>query len=139
MKLKNTACLCKLIIFHNSKNRKKSRIQPNSKFFWKKYFTKHAYLTTIKNILGVRCTLNSLCLDLKTLFVRVKLTDLFLIEIIKRSVTFISNKEHMNFRHRFELKFSFFKQNYLKISFLRINRTTFSPCLMYNLHLPVSL
>ena len=44
-------------IFHNSKNRKKSRIQPNSKFFSKKYFTKHAYLITIKNILGARCTL----------------------------------------------------------------------------------
>ena len=39
-------------IFDNSKNRKKSRIQPNSKIFSKKYSTKHAYLFTTKNILG---------------------------------------------------------------------------------------
>ena len=46
-------------IFHNSKNRKKSRIQPKSKIFSKKYSTKHAYLFTTKKILGVRCTLRS--------------------------------------------------------------------------------
>ena len=44
--------------FPKFKKRKKSRIQPNSKIFSKKYSTKHAYLFTTKNILGVRCTLS---------------------------------------------------------------------------------
>ena len=100
---------------------------------------RYVYVSLSNLVLNSNLSLNSLYLDLKILFVRVKLTDLFLIEIIKRSVTFISNKEHMNFRHRFQLKFSFFKQNSLKINFLRVNITIFSPCLMYNLHLPGSL
>ena len=49
-------------IFHNSKNRKKSRIQPKSKIF-SKYSTKHAYLFTTKKILGVRCTLTQRIID----------------------------------------------------------------------------